>query len=55
MEFMECLNEDAQKKERENDTLCTSSGRDNKNTTSAKLLDITYKSYGFNGLIETIN
>ena len=31
-------------------------GRDNQIATSAKLLDITYKCYGFNAdLIETIN
>ena len=31
-------------------------GRDNQTATSAKLLNITYESYGFNAdLIETIN
>ena len=38
------------------ETFCTCAGRDDKITTSAKLLDITYKSYGFSAdLIETIN
>ena len=39
-------------KEEKYDTSCTSTGRDDQITTSAKLLDIKYKSYGY--LIETI-
>ena len=35
------------KKGKENDTFCTSSGRDDQIATNAKLLDITYESYGF--------
>ena len=43
-------------KELKYDAFCTSPSRDNQITTSAKLLDIIHKSYGFNGdLIETIN
>ena len=41
---------------RKNKTFCTSTGRDDQVATSAKLLDITYESYGFSSdLIETIN
>ena len=44
------------KKEKENNVFCTSLDRDNQITTSAKLLDIMYESYGFStDLIETIN
>ena len=57
VESMECLNKDACIEERRKiDTFCTPQVRDNQITTSAKLLDITYESYGFSGnLIETIN
>ena len=54
MEHMECLIEEAQKKKY--DTFCTCAGRNNKIATSAKLLNITYNSYGFTAdLIEAIN
>ena len=46
MECMECLNEDAKKKEKGQILYITN--RDNQITTSAKLLDITHESYGFN-------
>ena len=57
MKFIECLNEDAQKKKEEKyDIFCTSPGSDNQIAANAKLLDITYEYYGFNAaLIETIN
>ena len=56
MESMGCLNKDAQKKKRKNDAFCASPGTDDQITTSAKLLDTMYESYGFSGdLIETIN
>ena len=56
MEFMECLNKDAQWKKGKNNTFCTSLGGDDQIATSVKLLDITYESYGFSAdLIETIN
>ena len=43
-------------KEEECDAFCASPGRENQITTSAKLLDIKHKSYGFNGdLTEAIN
>ena len=55
MESMEYLNEDAQKKE-EKAMLLYTLGSDDQITTSAKLLDIMYESYGFSrDLIETIN
>ena len=41
---MECLNKDARKKEQ----ILYIVGWDDQISTSAKLLDITYKSYGFN-------
>ena len=48
----ECLNEDAKKKKGQ---ILYITGWDYKITTSAKLLDITYKSYGFSAyLIEAI-
>ena len=41
---------------RKYDTFCTSLDKDDQIATSAKLLDITYESYGFSGdIIETIN
>ena len=51
---MECLNEEAKKKKKGQILYIT--GRDYKIATSAKLLDITYKFYGFSAyLIEAIN
>ena len=45
-----------EEKEEECDAFCASPGRENQITTSAKLLDIKHKSYGFNGdLTEAIN
>ena len=41
------------RKKKKYETFCTCVGRDDKIITSAKLLDITYKSYGFSAdLIE---
>ena len=49
---MECLNEDAKKKKGQ---ILYITCRDDQITTSAKLLDILYKSYGYNAdLIEAI-
>ena len=49
---MECLNKDAKKKKK----ILYTMGRDDQITSSAKLLDITHKSYGFSAdLIEAIN
>ena len=54
MEYMECSNEDAKKKNKKGQILCIM-GRDDQIATSAKLLDIMHKSYGFSAdLIETI-
>ena len=54
VEWMECLNVDAKKKEK--DISCITGSRDNQIATSAKLVDITHECYGFSGdLIETIN
>ena len=57
MECMKCLNKDAnKKKKKKGQILYTAAGRDNQIATSAKLLDITHESYGFNtNLIEAIN
>ena len=46
MECMECLNEDVKKKKKKQ--ILYIAGRDNQITTSAKLLDITHRSSGFN-------
>ena len=55
MKCMECLNEDAQKRKSYDTAFCTCMGRDDKIATSAKLLDVTYQSYGFSAdLIEAI-
>ena len=44
------------RRKEENNASCTPSGRDNQIAMGAKLLNITYESYGFSGdLIETIN
>ena len=52
---MECLNEDAKKKKNKGQILYIT-GRDDQIPTSAKLLDIMYKSYEFIAdLIEAIN
>ena len=54
VECMKCLNEDVKKKK--NGQILYIMGRDDQITTSAKLLDITHKSYGSNAdLIEAIN
>ena len=54
MEYMECLNEDAQKKKK--GQILYNTGRDDQITTSVKLLDIMHKSYGFSAdLIEATN
>ena len=56
VECMECLNKDEQKKEEKYDNFCTCTGGDDKITTSAKLLDVMYESYGFTAyLTESIN
>ena len=56
MECTECLNEMRMCRIRKYDTSCTCVGRDNTITISGKLLEITYKSYGFTAdLIEAIN
>ena len=53
---MECLNEDVKKKKKKKGQILYIVGRDDQIATSAKLLDITHKSYGVNAdLIETIN
>ena len=54
MECMKCLSEDTKKKKK--GQILYIVGRDDQITTSAKLLDIMHKSYGFNAdLIEAIN
>ena len=56
VECIECLNEDAKKKEKKDRSYMYIMGRDDQITTIAKLLDITHESYGFNAdLIEAIN
>ena len=43
-------------RKRKDDAFCTSLDKDNQTAPCAKMLDITYKSYGFStNLIETIN
>ena len=55
VEYMECSNEDAKKKNKKGQILCIM-GRDDQIATSAELLDIMHKSYGFSAdLIETIS
>ena len=52
MEFMECLNKNAKKK----DTFCTSGGRAVQIATGSNLLDTKYEFYGFiDDLRDTIN
>ena len=53
VECMECLNDDVKK---EKGQILDIAGRDDQIAISAKLLDITHRSYGFSvDLIETIN
>ena len=56
VESTECLMRMHKRIKKKYDTFCTSLGKDDHIATSAKLLDITYESYGFSGdIIETIN
>ena len=56
VESMDVLTRMCRRKKEKNNASCISSGRDDQITTSAKLLDITYKSYGLCAdLVETIN
>ena len=53
---MECLNRDVKKKNKKKGQILYIAGWDDQIANSAKLLDIMYKSYGFNAdLIEVIN
>ena len=53
---MECLNGDVKKKNKKKGQILYITGWDDQINTSAKLLDIMYKYYGFNAdLIEVIN